>query len=110
MMCLLLSRNSDDRRDVFWRVGIRFAAAPLVNLPNAPSQGVTMLRYLHFSVAVLLIALPFTAGCNGSSSITDDSTKLELEVPKVEIGDDPVDLNPATDGDVDIDTPMKGDS
>jgi hypothetical protein len=90
--------------------GTRFATAANTNLPNAYSQGATMFRYLHSPVAVLLIALPFISGCDGSASTTDDSTKLELEVPKVEIGDDPMDLNPATDVDVDIDTPMTGDS
>lgn len=69
-----------------------------------------MFRYLHFSVAVLFVALAFAVGCSGSASTTDDSAKLELEVPKVEVGDEPLDLNPATDGDIDIDTPMKGDS
>ncbi len=62
------------------------------NLPNARSQVVTMFRYIHFPIAVLLVGLPFTAGCDGSDSTTDDSTKLELEVPKIEVGDDPVDL------------------
>ena len=109
-MRLLLSQRAENTRFLNWKVGTRFAAFAIISLPNAHSQGATMFRYLHFSLAVLLVALPFTAGCDGSASTTDDSTKLELEVPKVEIGDDPVDLNPATDGDLDIDTPMKGDS
>jgi len=108
MVRLLFSRKSDNTRFETERVGTRFAPALMNDLPNAHSQGVTMFRYIHFPVAVLLIGLPFTAGSDGSASTTEDSTKFELEVPKVE--DDPVDLNPATAGDVDIDTPMKGDS
>ncbi len=49
-------------------------------------------------------------GCDGSAETTADSTRIEVEVPKVEIGQQPVDLDPLTDGDVDIDTPLKGDS
>jgi hypothetical protein len=48
-------------------------------------------------------------GCSGDVSTTDDSTKIEVEVPKVEIGDEAPDLDPATDDDVDIDTPAPGD-
>jgi hypothetical protein len=40
---------------------------------------------------------------------TEDSTKVEIEVPKVEVNKTP-DLNPATDDDVDIDTKAPGDS
>ncbi len=69
-----------------------------------------MFRQLLLPVAVLFAAIPFTVGCDGSASTTDDSTKIEFEIPKVEVGDAPLDLDPTTDDDVDIDTPLKGDS
>lgn len=50
------------------------------------------------------------AGCSGDVTTTDDSTKMEVEAPKIETGDDPVDLDPSTDSDVDVDTPLPGDS
>jgi hypothetical protein len=40
---------------------------------------------------------------------TDDSVKMEAEVPKVEIGEETPDLDPRTDDDVDVDTPLPGD-
>ena len=43
------------------------------------------------------------------SKTTDDSTKIEAEGPKIEVGDKPVDLDPSTDDDVDVDTPAPGD-
>ena len=48
-------------------------------------------------------------GCSGDVSTTDDSTKIEVETPKVEVGDKAPDLDPTTDDDVDIDTPAPGD-
>jgi hypothetical protein len=54
---------------------------------------------------LLLLAL----GCTGNVETTDDSVKMEAEVPKVEIGDETPDLDPSTDDDVDIDTPAPGD-
>lgn len=50
-----------------------------------------------------------TFGCSGEVSTTDDSTRVQLEGPKVETGDKPLDLNPKTDDDLDIDTPLAGD-
>lgn len=44
-------------------------------------------------------------GCTGDVETTDDSTRLELEVPKVEIGEEDVDLDPATDDDIEVKTP-----
>jgi len=67
-----------------------------------------MIRLLC-SGLVLLAAL-LAGGCAGDVSTTDDSTELEIEGPKVETGDAPTDLNPATDDDIDIDTPIPGDS
>lgn len=66
------------------------------------------MKYLiHFSFAALLAV---AAGCTGDVKTTDDSIKLETEIPKVEVGPETPDLNPKTDDDVDIDTPLKGDS
>jgi hypothetical protein len=50
-----------------------------------------------------------SAGCTADVSETPDSTKIEVEAPKVDVGDAPVDLDPATDDDIDIDTPAPGD-
>jgi hypothetical protein len=57
---------------------------------------------LTLSLAVL--------GCRADVETTDDSHKIELEVPKVEVGDESIDADPATDDDVDIDTPSPGDT
>jgi hypothetical protein len=54
--------------------------------------------------------LTFAVGCTGNVETTDDSTKIEAEIPKVEVGDGTLDLDPRTDDDVDIDTPAPGDS
>jgi hypothetical protein len=52
--------------------------------------------------------LGITVGCTGNVETTEDSTKIQAEVPKVEVGDETPDLNPRTDDDVDIDTPAPG--
>jgi hypothetical protein len=62
------------------------------------------LIYLSFSAVAL------TAGCSAKVETTDDSVKLEAELPKVEVGEKTPDLDPSTDDDVDIDTPAPGDS
>jgi hypothetical protein len=59
-----------------------------------------------FWPAILNIAI----GCTGNVETTDDSTKIEAEIPKVEVGDKTPDLDPRTDEDVDIDTPAPGDN
>ena len=58
-----------------------------------------------------LSALLFAAamGCSSKVATTEDSTRIEAEVPKVEVGDETPDLDPRTDDDVDIDTPAPGD-
>jgi hypothetical protein len=48
-------------------------------------------------------------GCTANVETTEDSTKVEAEVPKLEVGDEPVDLDPSTDDDIDVDTPAPGD-
>jgi hypothetical protein len=78
--------------------------------PERDLKGQTMSRKLHaIWFAPLLLALA-TTGCTGNVETTDDSVKMEAEVPKVEVGDEAPDLDPATDDDVDIDTPAPGDS
>jgi hypothetical protein len=63
------------------------------------------------TVYKLALALAATAafGCSGKISTTEDSTRIEAEVPKVEVGDETPDFDPATDDDVDVDTPAPGD-
>jgi hypothetical protein len=58
-------------------------------------------------VAGLLAAL--SAGCTAEVSETPDSTKIEVETPEVDVGEAPVDLDPSTDDDIDVDTPAPGD-
>ncbi len=67
------------------------------------------MRLNAFHAAPLLVALAAT-GCTGDVATTDDSIKMEAEIPKVEIGDEAPDLDPSTDDDVDVDTPAPGDS
>ena len=55
------------------------------------------------------VAIAMLVGCSGKVETTEDSTKVETEGPKIEVGDQPVDLDPSTDGDVDVDTPAPGD-
>ena len=64
----------------------------------------------RFVFASLMLTATAILGCDGAADVTDDSTRLEVELPRVEVGDEPVDINPATDDDVDIDTPIEGDS
>jgi hypothetical protein len=64
---------------------------------------------LSLAIFLTLIVGAACVGCTAQVETTDDSTKIEAEVPKVEIGDKPVDLDPTTDDDVDIDTPAPGD-
>ena len=64
---------------------------------------------VYLSTTPLLLALQF-AGCTSSVEETEDSIRIEVEIPKVETGDEPPDLDPSTDDDVDVDTPIPGDS
>ena len=61
--------------------------------------------------AILLFAtLALLAlGCTAEVKPTDDSIKFEADLPKVEVGEESPDLDPRTDDDVDIDTPLPGD-
>jgi hypothetical protein len=62
------------------------------------------------SAIVWLAILLAGVGCTGNIETTDDSTKIETEVPKVEVGAETLDLDPRTDDDIDIDTPLPGDN
>jgi hypothetical protein len=55
-------------------------------------------------IAILLAVVVTSAGCRSEVSTTKDSTKVEVEVPKVEVKKTP-DLDPRTDDDVDVKTP-----
>jgi len=66
------------------------------------------MKYVKLCLASLVITYA-AWGCSAKVETTDDSTKVEAEVPKVELGDKPVDLDPSTDDDVDVDTPAPGD-
>jgi hypothetical protein len=64
----------------------------------------------HHAASLLVLAMSLgPIGCTGDVETTDDSVRVETEVPKVEIGEGEVDLDPRTDHDVDIDTPAPGD-
>jgi hypothetical protein len=64
----------------------------------------------HWTTGLVVLSLAMGAmGCTGNVETTDDSVRLEANVPKVEMGDKSVDLDPGTDDDVDIDTPLPGD-
>ena len=63
---------------------------------------------MHRSIWYGAIATLGLVGCAGDVKTTEDSTKVEVEVPKVEVKGTP-DLDPRTDHDVDIDTPLRGD-
>jgi hypothetical protein len=58
---------------------------------------------------LVLAIVTLAVGCTAKVETTDDSTRIEAEGPKLEVGDKPVDLDPSTDADVDIDTPAPGD-
>jgi hypothetical protein len=64
---------------------------------------------MRYGTLVLAMALATTLGCKAEVSQTEDSTKLDVEGPKVEVGEKSPDLDPRTDDDVDVDTPLPGD-
>lgn len=68
------------------------------------------MRFTRIFAAVLVSFGLATLGCEGDVGTTDDSTRMEVEIPKVETGEEDLDLDPRTDGDVDIDTPREGDT
>jgi PBP1b-binding outer membrane lipoprotein LpoB len=60
--------------------------------------------------ALLLFSAIVISGCTGNVETTDDSTRVETDLPKVEVGDRKPDLDPSTDDDIDVDTPAPGDN
>jgi hypothetical protein len=66
------------------------------------------MKYANVWLASLAIACS-ALGCSAKVETTEDSTKVEAEGPKLEVGDAPVDLDPSTDDDLDVDTPAPGD-
>jgi hypothetical protein len=64
-----------------------------------------MESYLQTSLVCVVLSL---AGCTADLEETNDSMKMNIEVPKIETNESP-DLNPATDDDIDVDTPLPGD-
>lgn len=66
-----------------------------------------MKTQLH-TLLLILFSGSLLVGCDADARATEDSTQLEVDVPTVDVGDAPVDLDPTTDDDVD--TPLKGDS
>ncbi len=59
----------------------------------------------HFAILITMVLIPlYLIGCRAEVKPSNDSTKIEVEVPKVEIKNAP-DLDPRTDHDVDIKTP-----
>jgi hypothetical protein len=66
------------------------------------------MRYIRTGLVAFAVCC-WTVGCTAKVDTTDDSTKVEVEGPKLEVGDKPVDMDPSTDDDVDVDTPAPGD-
>jgi hypothetical protein len=58
-------------------------------------------------LACLLVTLAL--GCTADVTTTDDSHRIEVQTPKIETGDQKPDLDPGTDDDIDVDTPLPGD-
>jgi hypothetical protein len=67
------------------------------------------MKYGKLLAILIAIGAP-NYGCSSKVETTDDSHKIEVEVPKLEVGDQPIDADPRTDGDVDVDTPAPGDT
>jgi hypothetical protein len=59
---------------------------------------------------LLLLSVLVSAGCTGDVETTDDSTRVQTDLPKVEVGEGRPDLDPRTDDDIDVDTPAPGDN
>lgn len=61
----------------------------------------------HCAVLKMMVVSLSLVGCRAEVKPSNDSTKVEIEVPKVEVKKTP-DLDPRTDHDVDIKTPTSG--
>ncbi len=66
------------------------------------------MRYIRRGLLAILVVCS-AVGCSSKVETTEDSTKVEVEGPKLEVGDKPVDMDPSTDEDIDVDTPAPGD-
>jgi len=58
---------------------------------------------------IVCVTLFVLCGCTADVQTTEDSNRITVETPKVETSGQTPDLDPTTDGDVDIDTPLPGD-
>ncbi len=59
----------------------------------------------------LLMAMALgTLGCAQDADTTTPPATGEPSAPRIELGEEDVDLDPSTDDDVDIDTPAPGDT
>jgi hypothetical protein len=64
----------------------------------------------HVAVcAGLVLVSSMLIGCTADVQTTDDATRVTVETPKVETSGQKPDLDPTTDDDVDVDTPLPGD-
>ena len=59
--------------------------------------------------ASLMLSGILISGCTADVQTTEDSNRVTVEMPKVETSGQQPDLDPTTDDDVDIDTPLPGD-
>jgi hypothetical protein len=58
---------------------------------------------------LLVAAALAISGCTANVESTEDSVRVGAEGPKIERGEKPLDLDPRTDDDLDVDTPAPGD-
>lgn len=65
---------------------------------------------MHRFTWILLALALTTFGCTKDNDATQGTINPEPSLPRVEVGDQPIDMDPKTDGDVDIDTPKPGDT
>ena len=64
---------------------------------------------ISVAYAPLVLGSILMSGCTADVQTTDDSHRVTVETPKVETSGQKPDLDPTTDDDVDIDTPLPGD-
>jgi hypothetical protein len=62
------------------------------------------------ATVLLMFSALASTGCTGDVETTDDSTRVQTDLPKVEVGEGTPDLDPRTDDDIDVDTPAPGDN
>jgi hypothetical protein len=64
---------------------------------------------IFVAYALLGLGSILLGGCTADVQTTDDSHRVTVETPKLETSGQKPDLDPTTDDDVDIDTPLPGD-